>query len=62
MISQSIIYFSILGASLGFVHTVLGPDHYIPFIFMAKARKWTMRKTSLITSPYFDSDNLEIPY
>jgi len=31
------------------VHTVLGPDHYIPFIFMAKARKWKMRKTLFIT-------------
>lgn len=36
-------------ASIGFFHTVLGPDHYLPFIFMAKARKWTMFKTSWVT-------------
>jgi len=34
---------------LGFTHTLLGQDHYIPFIFMAKARKWKMRKTLFIT-------------
>lgn len=36
-------------AGLGFLHTVLGPDHYIPFVAIARARKWTMRKTALIT-------------
>ncbi len=36
-------------ASIGFVHTVIGPDHYLPFIFMAKARKWSVFKTSWIT-------------
>jgi sulfite exporter TauE/SafE len=36
-------------ATIGFVHTALGPDHYLPFIFMAKARKWTLVKTSWIT-------------
>lgn len=35
--------------TLGFVHTVLGPDHYLPFIVMSKARNWTMRKTLFIT-------------
>jgi hypothetical protein len=36
-------------ATIGFVHTVVGPDHYLPFIFMAKARKWSIVKTSWIT-------------
>lgn len=36
-------------ATLGFVHTLLGPDHYVPFIAMAKARQWTMRKTMTVT-------------
>lgn len=35
--------------SIGFLHTVLGPDHYLPFIMMAKARKWSTLKTSVIT-------------
>ncbi|MCX6601662.1 MAG: sulfite exporter TauE/SafE family protein [bacterium] len=36
-------------ATLGFVHTLLGPDHYVPFIAMAKARRWSMRRTLIIT-------------
>ncbi len=36
-------------ASIGFFHTLLGPDHYIPFIVISKARKWSMWKTNLIT-------------
>jgi nickel/cobalt transporter (NicO) family protein len=36
-------------ASLGFVHTLLGPDHYVPFIAMAKERQWSYRKTFVIT-------------
>lgn len=35
--------------SLGFFHTVFGPDHYLPFVAMAKARGWSISKTSLIT-------------
>jgi nickel/cobalt exporter len=27
-----------LAAFLGFFHTLIGPDHYIPFIMMAAAR------------------------
>lgn len=36
-------------ASLGFIHTILGPDHYLPFIVMSKARNWKIFKTILIT-------------
>lgn len=36
-------------ASLGFVHTLLGPDHYVPFIAMAKARGWSNRRALGIT-------------
>jgi ABC-type nickel/cobalt efflux system permease component RcnA len=36
-------------ATLGFVHTVLGPDHYLPFIVMSRARKWTLPKTLFIS-------------
>jgi nickel/cobalt exporter len=32
-------------ASIAFVHTVLGPDHYLPFTAMGKARGWSLRKT-----------------
>ena len=36
-------------ASVGLLHTITGPDHYVPFIVMAKARKWSMAKTAWIT-------------
>jgi sulfite exporter TauE/SafE len=37
-------------ASIGFFHTLLGPDHYLPFIVMGKARKWSITKVTLVTS------------
>ena len=49
MITDQILYFSGLGAGLGFVHTILGPDHYIQFVFMSKARQWKLKKTISIT-------------
>ena len=36
--------------SIGFLHTILGPDHYIPFIAMAKAGKWSKKKTIWVTT------------
>lgn len=47
--SQEIALLAITAASLGVIHTLLGPDHYIPFIAMSKARNWSIKKTSLIT-------------
>jgi nickel/cobalt exporter len=39
----------ITAASIGFFHTIFGPDHYLPFIMMSWARNWSGIKTSLIT-------------
>lgn len=36
-------------ASIAFVHTLMGPDHYLPFVAMAKARGWTLARTLRIT-------------
>ena len=36
-------------AAIAFTHTILGPDHYLPFIAMAKARGWTIGKSLRIT-------------
>ncbi len=47
--TQEIVLLSLTAASLGFVHTLLGPDHYLPFIVLGKARNWTIRKTMGIT-------------
>ena len=36
-------------ASIGFFHTLFGPDHYLPFIVMSRSGKWSLRKTTFIT-------------
>lgn len=36
--------------SIAFMHTVTGPDHYIPFIGMARAGRWSRRRTLWITA------------
>ncbi len=36
-------------ATLGFVHTLLGPDHYLPFIVIGRARNWSLTKTLVIS-------------
>lgn len=47
---MSELYLLILSAAfLGFIHTLLGPDHYLPFIVLSKARQWSQSKTLVIT-------------
>ncbi len=36
-------------ATIAFVHTVFGPDHYLPFIVLSRARGWSIVKTIWIT-------------
>lgn len=45
----SLIILATTAVTLGFVHTLIGPDHYLPFIVISEARKWSLRKTLLIT-------------
>jgi nickel/cobalt transporter (NicO) family protein len=35
--------------SVAFIHTLTGPDHYLPFIVITRARKWSLAKTSWFT-------------
>ncbi len=49
MITNEITVLAATAASLGFIHTIIGPDHYLPFIVMARARKWSSTKTAWIT-------------
>ncbi len=36
-------------ASIGFFHTLLGPDHYLPFIMMSRSGRWSLCKTTWVT-------------
>ena len=47
--NQEISVLLLTAAALGFIHTILGPDHYIPFIVMSKAGKWSKIKTVWVT-------------
>jgi sulfite exporter TauE/SafE len=49
MITSQILVIAGTAASIGFVHTVLGPDHYLPFIVMSRARRWPLAKTLIIS-------------
>lgn len=40
----------IAATSIGFFHTLFGPDHYLPSIMMSRSGKWSLRKTILITT------------
>lgn len=36
--------------AIGVVHTLLGPDHYVPFAALARARGWSLRRTLAVTA------------
>ena len=40
---------AITAFSIGVVHTLLGPDHYLPFVFMGRAGRWSRAKTLKVT-------------
>ncbi len=48
--TQETLTLSITAASIGFIHTLLGPDHYLPFVSIAKARNWSIWKTLAVTA------------
>ena len=37
-------------ASIGAAHTLLGPDHYVPFVAMSRAGGWSTTKTLRVTA------------
>lgn len=47
---ESSLILILTAASVGFIHTLIGPDHYIPFIAMSKAGAWSKSKTLWVTA------------
>jgi nickel/cobalt transporter (NicO) family protein len=47
--NDSIALLSVTAISIGFIHTILGPDHYLPFILLSQAKNWSVKKTMIIT-------------
>jgi sulfite exporter TauE/SafE len=35
--------------TLGTVHTAIGPDHYVPFVALSRAGRWSLGKTLFVT-------------
>lgn len=48
--ASSMVTLCLAAVSIGFFHTLLGPDHYVPFVAMAKAGQWSLKKTLIITT------------
>ncbi len=46
---DALLALTLTAASIGLLHTLLGPDHYLPFIVMSRARRWSVPKTMLVT-------------
>ncbi len=46
---ESTLLLAITAVTIGFIHTLIGPDHYLPFIVMGEARAWSIKKTMFIT-------------
>ena len=48
-VDTSLLVLAGTAASIGVVHTLLGPDHYLPFIVLARARRWSAARTVGLT-------------
>lgn len=47
--SEELSILALSAAAIAFFHTLLGPDHYLPFIAMARAQSWSLARTATIT-------------
>ena len=37
-------------AGVGVLHTLLGPDHYLPLLALGRARRWSSKRTLVMTA------------
>ena len=49
-LSSELLLLASTAASIAFIHTLFGPDHYLPFIVMGKARQWSPAKVAGVTT------------
>ena len=47
--NSEILLLASTAASIGVIHTLLGPDHYLPFIVLGRARQWSRAKIAAVT-------------
>lgn len=49
-LTPEIITLAFTAAGIGLLHTAIGPDHYLPFVVLSRARGWNARRTLVITA------------
>ena len=47
--SQDLINLTATAVTVGFIHVLIGPDHYLPFIALSKSGRWSFSKTMWFT-------------
>jgi nickel/cobalt transporter (NicO) family protein len=50
MSDTTLLALALTALTLGSLHTLLGPDHYVPFLALARSGSWSLRKTLAITA------------
>ncbi|MEO1420389.1 MAG: sulfite exporter TauE/SafE family protein [Pseudomonadota bacterium] len=48
-LTPEIIALAVTAGTIGILHTAIGPDHYLPFVVLGRARQWSARRTALTT-------------
>lgn len=48
-LTADIIALALTAAGIGVLHTAIGPDHYLPFVMLSRAREWSVARTTAIT-------------
>jgi nickel/cobalt exporter len=48
-LNESLLALGLTAATVGTLHTVMGPDHYLPFVVMSRAGQWSRTKTLVVT-------------
>jgi sulfite exporter TauE/SafE len=46
---SNLVILCVAALSIAVLHTLCGPDHYIPFVAMSRAGHWSRRKTVVVT-------------
>ena len=47
--TNDLVVLSLTAAGIGVLHTALGPDHYLPFVLMARSERWSQAKMLWVT-------------
>jgi len=47
--NQDFVILTVTAISVGFIHVLTGPDHYLPFVALSKSGRWSFSKTMWFT-------------